>query len=314
MSNARAVGVIDIGSNTIKSLLATRTAHGRVEGLRREVAEVRLGSGAFRATRELDGTTMERAATVVANFAEALRRHGAHRLRAVATSAVRDASNGHAFARLVRDRAGLELDILTGSEEAHLIGRGLLCDPDLPATPHVRLADLGGGSLEMLAFSAGALVFARSLQLGCVRLAARHHADLEAPLPSGAIAAIEDDVRARFAEAGIEPAHYAGPLVGTGGSVTAARGIVAARLGVEHERGPSRLSLGELETQLATLAPLPLAARRRAPGLPPGRADVYPVALAVLIATARLAGADAYHHSWYNLRFGLAAELLDRMA
>lgn len=311
MNPTAAVGVIDIGSNTIKSLLARSSPGGRVIGVRRDAADVRLGTGVFSAGRAIPAETLERAALTVASFAESLRRHGAGRLRIVATSAVRDAANGHDLARRVRELTGIPLDVISGEEEALLIGRGLLCDPDLPRSEHLRLADLGGGSLELLAFASGAVTLARSLPLGCVRLAAKFHPDLDAPLPPAAAGAIEEEVRARLTEAGLEPAHRAGILVGTGGTLTTVRAILAARRGIPPEEAHARVTLGELRALLEHLAPLALAERRRTPGLPPARADVMPVAVATLEAFARIAGADAYHHSHYNLRFGAAAGLLD---
>src|SRR6185369_16463559 len=101
----------------------------------------------------------------------------------VATSAVRDAQNGADFRARVRAATGHEIRILSGDEEANLIGRGLTSDPALRDLRDFYVFDLGGGSLECLAFRDRRVEQAVSLQLGCVRLTEKFVADPAQPFP-----------------------------------------------------------------------------------------------------------------------------------
>ena len=101
--------------------------------------------------------------------------------------------------------------------------------------------------------------------------------------------------------------------VGTGGTVTTVRTILAAERGVALEATPPDVVVATLRTLLRELGALPLAARRQVPGLPPARADVFPTALATLIAIAERGRFTSFRHSFFNLRYGLAAEALAAM-
>jgi len=87
--------------------------------------------------------------------------------------------------------------------------------------------------------------------------------------------------------------------------------VLAARADLAWEQTDATVAVAELRGLLARLGALPLAERKKIPGLPPERADVFPAALATLVALAEIGGFDAYQHSLYNLRWGVAAELLE---
>ena len=99
--------------------------------------------------------------------------------------------------------------------------------------------------------------------------------------------------------------------VGTGGTVSTVRAIVAARAGKSFEQSDPLVSLAQLRALLAELAALPLAARKQVPGLPPARADVFPTALQTLITVAEIGRFGAYRNSLFNLRYGIAADALE---
>jgi exopolyphosphatase/guanosine-5'-triphosphate,3'-diphosphate pyrophosphatase len=99
--------------------------------------------------------------------------------------------------------------------------------------------------------------------------------------------------------------------VGTGGTITTFRAVAAARADLPLEKTDTRIEVAQMHRQAAELSACPLAARRLVPGMPPARADVFPTALITLCALAEAGGITAFRHSFYNLRFGLAAEALD---
>lgn len=232
----------------------------------------------------------------------------------VATSAVRDAENGVDFRELVRTRTGHGVRILSGSEEAALIGRGLTCDPALSAVSNFYVFDLGGGSLECLAFRNRTMNQAVSLQLGCVRLTEMLVPDSAKSVSRETIALIQSHARNELVKAGFEFGLPADAMaIGTGGTITTTRAMLAARAGRSLEQTPSCVELANFRQLLAELSALPLTDRKQVPGLPPARADVFPTALATLVAVAEMGNFSAYQHSFYNLRYGLAAEVLQQV-
>jgi exopolyphosphatase/guanosine-5'-triphosphate,3'-diphosphate pyrophosphatase len=307
------VAIIDIGSNSIKLLVATRSADGHVTTLAHRTIDARISAGISRVAPRLSEDGMSRGAEAVhALLADAAPFAPAHCVL-VATSAVRDAHNGADFISRVHAATGHTIRILTGNEEANLIGRGLTCDPALATLRDFYVFDLGGGSLECLAFRDRHIAQAVSLQLGCVRLTEKFVADPAAPFAEPAASDIPRHTRASVAASGFTfslptPAF----AVGTGGTVTSVRAILAARAGTKLELTAPVVTLAQLRNLLAELGSLSLADRQQIPGLPATRADVFPAALATVITVAELGGFSAYHHSLFNLRYGLAAETLAR--
>jgi exopolyphosphatase/guanosine-5'-triphosphate,3'-diphosphate pyrophosphatase len=198
---------------------------------------------------------------------------------------------------------------LSGEEEADLIGGGLLCDPLLSHLQDFYVFDLGGGSLECLAFAHRRIGQAASLPLGCVRLTEKFVADPAQPLEPAVGATIAAHVRHELSRAAFSIASPAA-VVGTGGTLATVRKVAAARADAVLEQTDASITVSQLREMLARLGALPLAERKKVPGLPPERADVFPTALATLVALAEIGGFDAYQHSLYNLRWGVAAEAL----
>ena len=303
--------VIDVGSNTIKLLVAERGDPGIREVLSRTL-DVRISRGIGGAHPSLGADAMDQGAAAVAALAAEARSLGADRLTAVATSAVRDAANGAAFRERVRTETGVELRILSGGEEAALIGRGLTTDPALAALTDFNVYDLGGGSLECLSFVNREPVRAVSLQLGCVRLTEKFVADAAAAFTDADARRVREHVEAALGGAGFGDALPAGTaVIGCGGTVTTARAILAAEVSATLSKSASRIEVGALRRICAKVAPMPLALRRQLPGLSAARADVYPAALVTLIAIAERGRFEAFLHSFRNLRWGMAASLLD---
>ena len=195
----------------------------------------------------------------------------------VATSAVRDAANGAEFARRIRAATGHELRILTGEEEANLIGRGLTSDPALADLQDFYVFDLGGGSLECLAFRARRVEQAVSLPLGCVRLTERCVKDPQAPFSDTSRVRVTESA-ARFSpKSGFRFSLPAGTAaVFAGGTITTARAIFAERLGRPLAETSPLIDVAALRALLDETARLPLAAAEKIPGLPAARADVFP--------------------------------------
>jgi exopolyphosphatase/guanosine-5'-triphosphate,3'-diphosphate pyrophosphatase len=305
------VAIIDVGSNSIKLLVAGRSEAGAPRSLAIRTLEARISAGLSAASPRLGEAGMQRGLEAIEALLKEARAWNPGQTILVATSAVRDAANGGDFARRVADGTGETLRILSGAEEAALIGRGLLCDPALASLLNFSVFDLGGGSLECLAFSDRAIRQAISLPLGCVRLTERFVPDPTVPLAASAEAAVRSHVAAALTDSGFpfDPAG-APTAVGTGGTFTTVRAIRGAASGLGLEDTAPEITVTELRTLADRLGRMPLAERQTVPGLPRKRADVFPAALITLLALAETGGIASFHHSFYNLRWGLAAEAL----
>ncbi len=305
------VAVIDVGSNSIKLLVASRGPDGSPVEARSRALEVRISQGIGGDRPRLADEAMARGIAAIAALASEARGLGADRVIAVATSAVRDASNGDEFRDRAMAAAGLELRILGGQEEAALIGRGLMTDPALGGLRDFHVYDLGGGSLECLSFRNRAVESAASLPLGCVRLTEKFVSRPCGPFDEASARAIARHVNdALCASPFALPVPPGFAVVGTGGTLTAVRAVVAATRGVALEGADPSIDVLLLRAVLAEVGPLDLAGRGQIRGLPPERADVFPAALVTLLELADMGGIRAFHHSLRNLRWGVAAEWL----
>ncbi len=304
------VAVIDIGSNTIKLLVAARDEAGRVQALATRTIEARISAGIGRDHPYLAEAGIANGVAAIRELVTLAQHHAPTRIELVATSAVRDASNGAEFVARVLDATGQRIRVLNGDEEADFIGRGLTTDPELAHLRDFHVFDLGGGSLECLAFHDRKIHQAFSARLGCVRLTEQFITNPAAPLLPAEETALAAHVRTVLTDRGFAPQPGA-TAVFAGGSMTTVRALLGASQGRPIGDTPQTIPVTTLEGFLAELRPLDLAARRVFPGLPASRADVFPAALVTMIAVAKLGGFTGYQHSFYNLRWGLAAVLLE---
>ena len=308
------VAIIDIGSNSIKTLVARRGADGVIEPLKNKTLDARISAGLGAAQPRLSEEGMDRGLAAIRELLEMGSPFSPAKTVLVATSAVRDAANGDEFRARVETATGHPIRLLSGEEEANLIGRGLTCDPALAHLRNFHVFDLGGGSLECLTFHDRRITQAISLRLGCVRLTEKFVADPASPLDQDAMLGVALHTKQELKRAGFRFDLPPPPeAVFTGGTVTTVRLLKAALHGVSLEDTPSVVSTSTLDALLDELAPLTLPERKRIPGMPTARADVFPVALVTLLAVAESAQLPHFHHSLYNLRWGLAAETLDTL-
>lgn len=305
------VAVIDIGSNSIKILIARKAADGTTEPLASRTFDCRISAGISASRPRLTEDAMIRGLAAIRELLEFAAPFTPARTTLVATSAVRDAENGGEFRARVLAASGHAIRILSGEEEANLIGLGLTSDPALAHLRDFYVFDLGGGSLECLTFRDRKITQAQSLPLGCVRLTEKFIADTATPLEQNAALGVALHVRQMLKNSGFRfdlPA--ASAAVFTGGTMTTLRALKGALHGVPLAETPSVVPVAQVSFVLDEIAPLDLAARRAVPGMPSPRADVFPAALLTVLAVAETAGLEQFHHSLHNLRWGLAAELL----
>ncbi|HEX3732281.1 MAG TPA: Ppx/GppA phosphatase family protein [Mycobacteriales bacterium] len=310
------VAAIDCGTNSLRLLIAqTGDAEpGFVELLRR-VEIVRLGQGVDRTGRLAD-EALRRADLALAGFAEDLVEHRVELVRAVATSAMRDAENSADFLAMVRSRLGIEPEIVGGEDEARLAFRGavheIAGDRVFP-TPHCVL-DVGGGSTELIWGNSGSdigmdLAAAVSMNVGAVRLSERYLAGEDPPTAVG-LAAARRDVAAALD--GIGPLPEVGTLIGVAGSVNT---VAAVSLGLTEYR-PELLHHVRLRAESVTEVAEQLAAqshRERAsnPAIHSGRVDVIVAGALIVDEVIRRLGCDELIVSEHDILHGIAYRALD---
>ncbi|HEY5021538.1 MAG TPA: hypothetical protein VII30_03510, partial [Gemmatimonadaceae bacterium] len=166
------ISAIDIGSNSIRQTIADVSPTGTIRVVDEMKAAPRLGAGLYEEGK-LSEIAIQNAMSTLSRMATLANQLGVKRTEVVATSAVRDASNGEEFLRLVKSETGLKVRILHGEDEARLSFRSALAHFDLGVGRAV-VMDIGGGSLE-LALSADGLVDRLiSLPFGAIQMTERY--------------------------------------------------------------------------------------------------------------------------------------------
>lgn len=298
---------IDIGTNSVLLTVAAGDPGGEARILDDRAVITRLGQGVDREGR-LHPEAMARTAEAVAAFVAHARSLGAGHLRVVGTSATRDARNTAEFEALLRARAGVALEILSGEEEARLSYQAVRGDASLalPAGDLV-VIDIGGGSVEIIHGTESGITFRASLNRGAVRLTERFfHAD--PPTPT------QIDAAARWVDASLAslPTLPAGaPVVGIGGTFVNLAAVRLALPAFEAERLHGLcLERAEIDRQFALFASRPTAARRGIVGLEPKRADVILAGALLLRRILAHLGAAGVRVSVRGLRYGVLFEML----
>ena len=303
------VAVIDIGSNSIKSLVAERdSAPYGLRALHEKTLEVRISQGIGGEPPMLHAERIEAGVEAVRELWNDCEAHGPlEALQIVATSAVRSAGNGHLFTNAVEAITGMVPEVLTGPEEADAIALGVRTDPLIE--DHLvdfTVFDLGGGSLELIRFEHHGVTDRTSLPLGAVRLTEQFYSDPSKAIPKAEQEALQTFILDHITASGVE---VRAPLVGCSGGLAALRDIVAAR----PDSDPKRVGIFDqevIECLLTELHGMDLSGRISVEGMPARRADIFPAAMAVFKVLLDMSGAKSIQHSLHNLRYGLALKLL----
>ena len=268
------VAGIDCGTNSIRLLVAdVDPAAGKLVDLHREMRVVRLGQDVDR-TGRLAPEALERTLRATRDYADRCRELSVERVRFVATSASRDAENRQDFVAGVRALLGVDPEVVSGWEEAHLsfVGATRELVADGLNGPFV-VADIGGGSTEVVRGGSD-VEAALSVDIGCVRLTERHLAD-DPPTPEQVDAARADVDAALDRVADVVPLRGVSTLVGLAGSVTTVAATVLGLDAYEPERiHRSRLAVDDVRAACDRLLRMSHAERAALPFMHPGRVDV----------------------------------------
>jgi len=278
------VAAVDIGTNSVRLLVADVDGNGTVQTLERCMHITRLGQGVD-ATRRLAPDAIARTLTVLAEYRTVIEQLGATRVRAAATSAARDATNRDDFFVAGRAALGAELELIPGEEEAALSFAGATHDITEPG-PYL-VIDIGGGSTEFVVGTTEPTGLV-SVDVGCVRITEQFlHSDPPAPEElSQAVSVVRDHLADVKRE--IPGIADVATVIGLAGTVTSVAAIELGLPAYDPERiHHFRLGREAVEDVFRTLATEPAAERRHNPGLEPERVDVIVGGTVVLASVMR---------------------------
>jgi exopolyphosphatase/guanosine-5'-triphosphate,3'-diphosphate pyrophosphatase len=278
------LSVVDIGSNSVRLLVVRVTSEGSWEILAQDRAMTRLGHGLAHG-RVLNESAVERTIEAIAKYKSTSLALGAVDVRIYATAAVRDAVDGVAFTQRLEDELGLRVTTLSGHEEGLLTFESVASAFDV-SRQAVAVADLGGGSLEVVQALSGVVLSNVSMQLGAVRLSEKFATSVGGVDRRGLLGAVNKTLQKKLK---VSRAPIA--LIGCGGTFTTLSSIVQARQiamragGGSPEPGPiSRREVREVLAEIHSLSP---QERASYPGLPADRADIIVAGLTVIARLMR---------------------------
>ena len=300
------VAAIDCGTNSIRLLIADIEGTNFREVIR-DMEIVRLGQGVDQ-TGQFHPDAIARTLTAVDKFAAEIAKCGVEKIRFCATSATRDATNRHLFVDGVRERLGIEVEVISGNEEAALSFAGAIQDLDPHEGPFL-VVDIGGGSTEFV-FGTTTVEAARSVNIGCVRMSERHFAN--DPATPAQIEAAKTDIQAAIAQAAAEvPITQAKTLVAVAGTATT---VAAAALKLaEYDRYTihlARISATQVHDASAMFLSENREERLSLGYMHPGRVDVIAAGALVLSEIMKATGATEFVASESDILDGMARSLV----
>ncbi len=273
------VAAIDVGSNSVRLVVAEVLASGGYRVLDEERENTRLAT-ALVATDRLDPKAADSTINVLRNFLSIANGLGATHIRAIGTSALRDAEDGPEFCVRVRKQLKLSIEVISANEEARLAFLSVARAFDISGR-EVAVADIGGGSTEIVLASSGLVDQVYETRLGAVRVT--EQCGVTGSSSEKRVAKLRDYVdRALKKEMG-RPPFVPDMLFGTGGTFTALASIIMAGQGQAGQpMWGFRVTRAQIRHLVADLAHMTLEKRCKVPGLSPQRADIIVAGLAVI--------------------------------
>ncbi|WP_334104077.1 hypothetical protein [Aminobacterium mobile] len=308
VEDRRTLAVIDIGSNSIKLLIAILQGEELVS-LDERIEITRLSEGLAKEGLLLP-EPMRRTIEGVERFVWVAREAGVSQIVVIGTMAFRSASNSSSFVETLLDRTGVSMKILSGDEESEFAFRGALSGiwEDKYLSQNVTVFDIGGGSTELVQGKGGNIIHRWSLPIGSVVLTEKFLQ--KTPVSSEYVHKVRLEIR-KILSNRWDFLSQVGTLVGVGGTVTA---MVAVKLGLysytpESVHGIS-LSLGEIKRQIFLYSSKTLEERCLIPGLSPGRADIILAGACIVAEILNIAREEKFVVSHRGLRHGVALHIL----
>jgi exopolyphosphatase/guanosine-5'-triphosphate,3'-diphosphate pyrophosphatase len=304
------LAAIDIGTNTIR-LVVVEVDNGTFRVLDEEREPTRLGHGLYD-TGRLGEEPMERSLAALGRMKAIAEGLKVSEIRAIATAAVREASNGRTFRRRAERRYGLRIQVISSRQEARLAYLSMVRRFNLDGRP-VAMVDIGGGSVEIV-LAVGTLVDrVYSLLLGAVRLTEQHITT--DPVSRRQWKALSKHIDREIDKVVGKPPFKAPTMLGSGGTFTTLASMIKSQKegleGSVQDYSVDRVDLDELLTQLRSAS---LAERRQLAGLNADRADIITAGVAVIARLANRLGCDEVRANEGGIREGLLMSIVAERA
>jgi exopolyphosphatase/guanosine-5'-triphosphate,3'-diphosphate pyrophosphatase len=305
--NPQIKAVVDVGTNSVKLLVAEVTG-GNVVPLLETSRQTRLGRGLYQ-THQLQPSAITDTAGTVRRFMNNARELNAGDFRVIATSAARDAVNVADLTGAIRRLCDVEMEIISGDQEAELVYRGVR---SAVATGHgtLMIVDVGGGSTEIIVGSGEHPDFHRSYQVGTVRLLEKFpHSDPPAPaelhdVRNHLMRMMSEDIVPGLEQAGVR--HRGLKLVGTGGTTTLLARMHGQMKGYDRELiEKTVLTRTDLDDWVSRLWNMNARTRKNIVGLPAEKADVILMGALIYECLLKSFCCERIHISMRGLRFGV---------
>ena len=299
-------GVIDLGTNTVLMVVGSKEEGGKISVLTDCHRVGRLGKGVDE-TGIILPETFDRIGRILEEYREIGLDHGAEIIEGFGTSALRDAENRDEFIGAMREQSGIQLNLLSGADEARLTWSGALFG--LPVRDgETGVIDIGGGSTEVARGNVNCFIEGVSVDTGAVRVTERFFRG-GLPPSDDAIAEAREHCRSLFGQ--ISPLPSGSTVVGVAGTVTTLGAIHndIEQFDAEEING-TLLTREWVGKQLEALSGLSLDALREIPQIARGREDIITGGVLVLETFMEIFGVEEIIVSTRGLRYGLLNELL----
>lgn len=295
--------VIDIGTNSVKLCIAE--VNGKTVRVLRDVSCVKQLGEKMRENGFINGDALERNARCVREYVDEAKEAKAEEISIVGTMALRTASNTFRFKKRVKELTNLDVDIISGDEEARLSFLAAISGIPGAASSKVVTFDTGGGSTEFVFGEGGRITFEKSINIGAVRITEEYFS--HSPLLPEELAAGRQAVAREISDGGISAQNVM--LIGMGGNITSMAAIKQGLRVYEAEKVQgSSLSVSDVEAQIADFASKTLEERRKIVGLDPDRAGVILAGACIVGAAMSICGASEVIVSDRGLRHVLMTE------
>jgi len=297
------LAAIDIGSNSIKLVVVEAARSDSFDVLASDRETVRLGQETL-VNKHISNAATERAIACLKRFRSLALAHGAEQTVATATAFLRAADNATEFMRVIEQETGLRVQVLSGLEEARLIGLAASHGCTEKGVTSLNV-DIGGGSTELSIFRDDEAVMLRSINVGAVGLT--DHFIRSDPPAAAELHAMRSEIRVAFEQSLAE-------LRARGWTSVTATSGTATTIGVALNNvmppASSTITLAQLKALVAKLAVLTLAERRTVAGIPAQRADIIVAGAIVLEEVMNALGIEALRTCDWSLREGV---IIDRL-
>ena len=301
MNSSQPVALIEIGTNSIKFMVAQKSESLGIRVLFEETVELRIGTGISADDLVFSNDTIEKLISELMKLKVKALRHSVNSIRIIATSAVREAGNQNELSERIKAASDIELAILSGDLEANYIGNAIQLDPYWSQVKNLNLIDLGGGSMECIQINNHTIERATSLPLGAVRLNEQLISNTNNTFDSETLLNVQTLIEAQLKAHSIELSPQT-PLLGSGGVFYILQSTFGLQTPIERSallHLAERLGFETVESRITHYR------------IPEKRADIFPIAISTLYAFMKSFGIGAIYPSQFNLKYGVLKEMLE---